>query len=151
MSTADTFSIGTGSDKIELPDSGKLSVRTTAYTHTEADSLPYGKKNAMGSTLRHGIVRSAAADWSRFPVGTIFKIEGDSSVYQIDDYGSALVGTNTIDIYKPTKSAMNAWGVRHVKIQILKWGSFDKSLDILEDRTRYKHVRRMVAGIEDRT
>ena len=35
-------------------------VRTTAYTHTEADSLQYGTKNAYGSDLKFGNkVRSA--------------------------------------------------------------------------------------------
>ena len=67
---------------------------------------------------RYGNVRSAAADWSVYPVGTIFQIEGLPYVYQVDDYGSALVGTNTIDLYKPDKATMNAWGVRNVNIRV---------------------------------
>ena len=44
----------------------------------------------------------------------------------IDDYGTALVGTNTIDLYKPTKLQMKRWGVRNVDIDILEWGSEEK-------------------------
>jgi 3D (Asp-Asp-Asp) domain-containing protein len=144
------FTIGKGSDMLAIPNDGRIRVRTTAYSHTEADSLQYGTKNAAGENLKYGIVRSAAADWSRFPLGTIFKIAGDSAIYQIDDYGSALVGTNTIDIYKPTYSAMQAWGVRHVEIKVLKWGSFDRSADILQDRIRHRHCREMFEDIAAR-
>lgn len=122
-------------------------VRTTAYTHTESDHIIYGARSAVGSQLKYGTVRSAAADWSVFPVGTIFQIEGSSYIYQVDDYGSALVGTNTIDIYQPTKAHMNAWGVRNVNIRVLKWGSRSKSLAILRERQAYDHVRRMVSRI----
>ncbi len=122
-------------------------VRTTAYTHSESDHIIYGARNAVGTQLRYGKVRSAAADWSVFPVGTIFQIEGSPYVYQVDDYGSALVGTNTIDIYQPSKAHMNAWGVRNVNIRVLKWGSFSKSVAILRDRQAYNHVRRMVSRI----
>src|SRR6185503_14205336 len=61
-------------------------VKTTAYSHVEADSLQYGRKNAAGSDLQYGMVRSAAADWSVFPLGTVFKIDGMPYVYQVDDY-----------------------------------------------------------------
>lgn len=124
------------------------SVRTTAYTHSESDHIIYGARTAVGSNLKYGNVRSAAADWSVFPVGTIFKIEGLPYVYQVDDYGSALVGTNTIDLYKPDKATMRAWGVRSVNIRVLKWGSFSKSLSILKPRTAYPHIRKMVSRIE---
>lgn len=122
-------------------------VRTTAYTHSESDHIIYGARSAVGSQLKYGAVRSAAADWSVFPVGTIFQIEGTPYIYQVDDYGSALVGTNTIDIYQPTKAHMNAWGVRNVNIRVLKWGSRSKSLAILRDRQAYGHVRAMVSRI----
>lgn len=123
-------------------------VRTTAYTHTEADHIRYRRKNAIGTTLQYGTTKSAAADWSVYPVGTTFKIEGDPSTYIIDDYGSALVGTKTVDLYKPSKRAMNHWGVRHVKIRILNMGSYEKSLNILKDRMGYWHVRSMVRELQ---
>lgn len=98
-------------------------VRTTAYTHTESDHLQYGRLNAIGTTLRcEPHYTSAAADWSRFPLGTKFKISGEPTVYVIDDCGGALWGTNTIDIYRPSMSAMHAWGTRHVQIEVLHYG-----------------------------
>lgn len=124
------------------------SVRTTAYTHSESDHIIYGARTAVGTPLKYGVVRSAAADWSVYPVGTIFQIEGTPYIYQVDDYGSALVGTNTIDIYQPTKAHMNAWGVRNVNIRVLKWGSFSKSVAILKERQKYGHVRSMVSRIQ---
>ena len=124
------------------------SVRTTAYTHTEADHIKHGTSTAVGTNLKFGKVRSAAADWSVYPVGTVFQIEGSPWVYQIDDYGSALVGTNTIDLYKPNKSEMNQWGVRNVNIKVLRWGSFAESLNIMKPRSKYQHVRKMVERIE---
>ena len=44
----------------------------------------------------------------------------------IDDYGGALVGTNTIDLYKTSRAAMRRWGVRHVDIDIIEWGSKER-------------------------
>jgi len=124
-------------------------VRTTAYTHTEADHIIHGTRTAVGSDLKFGKVRSAAADWSVYPVGTVFQIEGAPYVYQVDDYGSALVGTNTIDLYKPDKDMMNQWGVRNVNIKVLKWGSFAQSLTIMKPRAqKYEHVKKMVQRIE---
>lgn len=81
----------------------------------------------------------------------MFQIQGDSSLYVVDDYGSALVGTRTIDLYKPSHSAMHSWGTRKVTIRVLKWGSFEKSLAILRPRAfKAPHIRRMVASIQAR-
>lgn len=135
---------------LNIPKSGHTRVRTTAYTHTEADHKVYGLKTALGTKLRCGSINSAASDWSRFPVGTTFKIEGDPKLYVIDDYGSALVGTNTIDLYKPCHGTMNAWGAKHVNIKVLKWGSYSKSLKIMRERTHARHVRRMVESLRSR-
>jgi hypothetical protein len=100
--------------------------------------------------LQSGRITSAAADWSRWPVGTLFRIRETGQLYMVDDYGRALAGTNTIDLYKTSRSAMNRWGVRHVTIENLRWGDVDRSLAILRQRTKYKHVRRMIEQIEDR-
>ena len=126
------------------------SVRTTAYTHTEADHIQYGKKSALGSELQSFKMRSAAADWSRWPAGTIFRVQETGEIYRVDDYGWALTGTNTIDLYKPSRSAMNAWGVRRVTIQNIIWGDVDASLAILRGRSKHRHVRRMIEQIQDR-
>jgi hypothetical protein len=91
---------------------------------------------------------SAAADWSRFPLGTRFQIVGTQDRYIIDDYGGALVGTNTIDLYKTSRSAMRLWGVRRVDIDILEWGSKQQSLKVLAPRRKNGLIRRMIVGIE---
>lgn len=123
-------------------------VRTTAYTCSEDDHLIYGSKNAIGSTLRYNDrVRSAAADWSFYPVGTTFRIKGLPYLYVVDDYGSALLGTGTIDIYKPSKDIMNQWGRRNVEITVVQWGSMARSSEILAQRTKYDHCRQMLANI----
>ena len=125
-------------------------VRTTAYTHSESDHLQYGRKSALGSQLQGGSVKSAAADWSRWPAGTTFRIQETGELYQVDDYGWALTGTNTIDLYKSSRAGMNSWGVRRVNIQVLDWGNPDRSLLILRPRSKHKHVQKMIAQLEDR-
>jgi 3D (Asp-Asp-Asp) domain-containing protein len=123
-------------------------VRTTAYTCSEDDHLIYGSKNATGTQLRYtNKVRSAAADWSFYPVGTTFRIKGLPYLYVVDDYGSALTGTGTVDIYKPSKEVMNLWGRRTVELTIVQWGSFTRSADILSQRTGFDHCRKMLANI----
>jgi 3D (Asp-Asp-Asp) domain-containing protein len=124
----------------------RMTVRTTAYTHTE----PGGVKNGIGGRLRfHSEVRSAAADWSWLPVGTRFRVVGQQQEYVIEDYGSALVGRQTIDMYMPNMKMVRAWGVKHVDIEILEWGSKSMSLKLLQDRQRKEHVRRMVAALRE--
>jgi 3D (Asp-Asp-Asp) domain-containing protein len=126
-----------------------LKVRTTAYCHSESDHLVYGQLSAVGRPLRFGMVRSAAADWSRFPVGTRFRVKSEPSVvYEVDDYGSALVGTNTIDIYCPTRRQMDKWGVRQLDIEVVKWGSYEKSAELMRDRVAFSHVRQMLNSIQ---
>jgi 3D (Asp-Asp-Asp) domain-containing protein len=122
-------------------------VRTTAYTHNEGGS---GAKNAIGRRLATGHCKSAASDWSRFPLGTRFRVVSTGQEYIIDDYGGALVGTNKIDLYKPSRAEVRRWGVRSVDIEILQWGSHEESLKVLRPRKRAGIVRRMIAGLEAR-
>jgi 3D (Asp-Asp-Asp) domain-containing protein len=186
-------------------------VRTTAYTHTEADHLAYGNHNALGGHLhaatgairraeytpralpvstdeqsdyrrasytraplerfsleprrttkvvktKHGTKRvvvvtkpqigSAAADWSRWPAGTVFRLLSTGQIYKVDDYGWALAGRNTIDLYMPSRSAMNTWGAREEGIQVLHWGDSNESLRLLQGHQAYRHIRRMVLELE---
>ena len=123
-------------------------VRTTAYTCSEDDHIVYGSKNATGTSLRYSDrVRSAAADWSFYPVGTVFRVKGMSELYVVDDYGSALTGTGTIDMYQPSRELMDKWGRRNVEISVVQWGSFKRSAEILSARTGYGHCRQMLANI----
>ncbi|HXA10505.1 MAG TPA: hypothetical protein VNW28_11020 [Chthoniobacterales bacterium] len=166
-------------------------VRTTAYTHTEADHEAYGNHNAMGGILhaaappfvpraipvasadnrsrRDGyqsiayvspsqsflgdrlsdqIYGSAAADWSRWPAGTIFRVVSTGQLYRVEDYGWALAGRNTIDLYMATPRDMNNWGARPELIQIVQWGDPQESLRRLAPHTKYRHIRRMVLELE---
>lgn len=123
-------------------------VRTTAYTCSEADHIKYGSMNATGTKLQFSDrVRSTAADWSFYPVGTVFRIKGMRQLFIVDDYGSALTGTGTIDIYKPSRSMMNQWGRRNVEITVVRWGSFKRSAEILSARTKHTHCRQMLENI----
>jgi 3D (Asp-Asp-Asp) domain-containing protein len=120
-------------------------VRTTAYTDHEGGS---GARNAMGDYLSGRHVMSAASDWSHFPLGTRFRIAETSEEYVIDDYGNALIGTDTIDLYKPSRAEMKQWGVRYIDIDILQWGSEEESLKVLAPRCKHHCVRQMVAALE---
>lgn len=173
---------------------GFQTVRTTAYTHSEADHIVYGRRNAVGGRLsaasrsyqsastgnqslaaylaprkqkvtkwvrKRGkkrkitvtqmvrpTVGSAAADWSRWPYGTVFRVLSTGQIYKVDDYGWALSGRNTIDLYKSSRREMNAWGVRHEPVQILKWGDELASKRVLAGRAKHKHCRRMLLALE---
>src|SRR5436189_4700450 len=84
----------------------RMTVRTTAYTHTE----PGGRNNAIGTRLHYGGDEySAASDWSWMPLGTRFRMLENGRNYVIEDYGSALVGRQTIDLYMPTRALMRNW------------------------------------------
>src|SRR4051812_36431351 len=121
-----------------------MTVRTTAYTQTE----PGGSNNALGTRLRYGGKEfSAASDWSWMPLGTRFKMIDNGRVYVIEDYGSALVGRQTVDLYVRTRSEMNKWGVRNVEIEILEWGSKAMSLKLLTPRSHNDHVARMCSQL----
>ena len=124
------------------------SVRTTAYTHSESDHLVYGRKSALGTTLRSGAVNSAAADWARWPAGTVFRICSTGELYQVDDYGWALTGRNTIDLYKPSRGAMNAWGLRQERIEVIRWGDAWASYKKMKPAAKYAHVAQMLRDIK---
>ena len=110
--------------------------------------LPPGTATSYPTPPTYG---SAAADWSRWPAGTIFRIESTGQLYRVDDYGWALAGRNTIDLYESTRANMNAWGVRTVPIHVLQWGSREESLRRLRNHQNYKHIRRMVYELEGKT
>ncbi len=126
---------------ISTSPSRHMYVRTTAYHHSE----PGGRVTAVGGYLKP--THSAAADWSWLPAGTRFRIVATGEDYVIEDYGSALVGKYTIDLYKSTRDEMNRWGVRYVEIEILQLGSYPTSLAVLIPRQKYWHVRAMVDGL----
>src|SRR5256885_8109651 len=79
------------------------------------------------------------------------RLQGDwSSDVCSSDLGTALVGTNTIDLYKPSRLEMKRWGARNVDIDILQWGSEEKSLQVLGPRMKHAQVQKMVASLQKR-
>lgn len=191
-----------------LAKSDFQNVRTTAYTHTEADHTQYSNRNALGGKLQAAsrpihraenvaraipvsdsasgrraaaplerfslretrttkivktkrgskrvvvvtkpVIGSAAADWGRWPVGTIFRLLSTGQMYRVEDYGWALAGRNTIDLYMASHRDMNSWGARQEPIQILQWGDREESLQFLQARQNHKHVKRMILELEGR-
>ena len=201
-----------------MPHSEFQSVKTTAYTHTEADHTEYTNHNALGGQLQaasapvrraentRGIpvaslqssdyqqiaytgsrpqpfpledtgttskkskgtkttvrgkkavatktktkvprIGSAAADWARWPAGTTFRILSTGQMYRVDDYGWALSGRNTIDLYMATPREMNSWGARQEPIQVLHWGDPQESLRLLQPHQNSKHIQRMILELE---
>ncbi len=125
-----------------LTSSNAFRIKTTAYT---------GSRNAVGRRLSNSGVVSAASDWSQFPLDTKFRIRETGGTYVIDDYGSALVGTRTIDLCMSGNRSMHAWGVRWVHIDILEWGSPRRSLEVLAPREGNRHVRKMIYALRHQT
>jgi 3D (Asp-Asp-Asp) domain-containing protein len=95
-------------------------------------------------------IGSAAADWSRWPAGTVFRLLSTGQNYRVEDYGWALSGRNTIDLYMANQREMNNWGARQETIEILKWGDSQESLQFLRRHQDYRHIKRMVLELEGR-
>jgi 3D (Asp-Asp-Asp) domain-containing protein len=95
-------------------------------------------------------IGSAAADWSRWPAGTVFRLLSTGQNYRVEDYGWALSGRNTIDLYMANQREMNSWGARHEAIEVLKWGDPQESLQFLRRHQDYRHIKRMVLELEGR-
>jgi hypothetical protein len=66
----------------------------------------------------------------------------------VDDYGSAMVGKDKVDLFKTNYREVYRWGVRNVQLEIIEWGDFEKSLAILKPRSRSRHVKSMVQSLE---
>jgi 3D (Asp-Asp-Asp) domain-containing protein len=122
--------------------------KTTHVTMaTRVTKTTRGSKRAV-AVLRQPRIGSAAADWSRWPQGTTFRLLSTGQIYRVDDYGWALSGRNTIDLYMATSREMNNWGARQEPIQILQWGSPEESLRLLMTHQNHKHIRRMVFELQ---
>jgi 3D (Asp-Asp-Asp) domain-containing protein len=102
----------------------------------------------LANNFSNQIYGSAAADWARWPAGTIFRVISTGQLYRVEDYGWALSGRNTIDLYMATPRDMNGWGVRQELIQVVRWGDPEESLRRLASHTKYRHIKRMVLELE---
>jgi len=103
-----------------------IEMKATSYTASYADT---GKSpgdpgfgiTATGRTVRKGII---AVDPSVIPLGTRVYVEvpgraADYGYAVAADTGGAIKG-NIIDVYLDSSSAVSAWGVKRVKVYILK-------------------------------
>ncbi|MFA7101378.1 MAG: 3D domain-containing protein [Bacilli bacterium] len=64
----------------------------------------------------------------RFPFGTLVRVEGFDTIFEVEDRGGAITG-NDVDIYIPEypdgeKKAFK-WGVQERQVWILRWGKDD--------------------------
>jgi 3D (Asp-Asp-Asp) domain-containing protein len=155
----DVINISSGDAKLEKfsIDKPKKATRvTTTVTTTRVTKttkppvITRGGKRAVAVSSKPPRIGSAAADWSRWPVGTTFRLLSTGQMYRVEDYGWALSGRNTIDLYMSNRSDMNSWGARQEPIQILHWGDAQQSLQILQSHTEHKHIKRMVLELEGR-
>ena len=125
-------------------------VTTTRVTKTTATTTVRGAKRAVAISKSPPRIGSAAADWSRWPMGTTFRLLSTGQMYRVEDYGWALSGRNTIDLYMANQRDMNTWGARQEPIQVLHWGDPQESLQFLRGHQDYKHIKRMVLELEGR-
>jgi len=123
--------------------------RRITRTSKRAAKTPRSVKRAV-AVSRPPQIGSAAADWSRWPAGTVFRLLSTGQSYRVEDYGWALSGRNTIDLYMANQREMNSWGAREETIEILQWGDPQESLQFLRRHQDYKHIKRMVLELEGR-
>ena len=133
-----------------LVEETKTTTRVTTTTTTKRVTKVSRLARRAGAVGRPPKIGSAAADWSRWPMGTTFRLLSTGQMYRVEDYGWALSGRNTIDLYMANRRDMNSWGARQEPIQVLRWGDPQQSLQFLQSHQDYKHIKRMVLELEGR-
>ena len=65
-------------------------------------------------------------------------------------YGIEVPRTLPVNAEMPEKTRleMQRWGVRHVDIDILQWGSEEQSLKVLRPRAKHRCVKRMIVALQ---
>ena len=124
--------------------------KSTTKTTTRVTKTTRGAKRAIAVRKAPPKIGSAAADWGRWPAGTTFRLLSTGQIYRVDDYGWALSGRNTIDLYMANQREMNSWGTREEPIQILHWGDPAESLRLLGPHQSHPHIKRMMLELEGR-
>jgi 3D (Asp-Asp-Asp) domain-containing protein len=144
---------------IPVNESGSYSPPLQRFSMQQRQPVTPGPKRAPRTTraVKRAVVvsrppqiGSAAADWSRWPAGTVFRLLSTGQSYRVEDYGWALSGRNTIDLYMASQREMNSWGAREETIEVLKWGDPQESLQFLRRHQDYRHIKRMVLELEGR-
>jgi 3D (Asp-Asp-Asp) domain-containing protein len=144
---------------IPVDERGSYSPPLQRFSMEERQPITPGPKRAPRTTraVKRAVVvsrplqvGSAAADWSRWPAGTVFRLLSTGQNYRVEDYGWALSGRNTIDLYMANQREMNSWGARQETIEVLRWGDPQESLQFLRRHQDYRHIKRMVLELEGR-
>jgi len=144
---------------IPVDETAETEVRRASYSpHLQPFSMAETRTTTTVRTTRGRsrsssvplIYGSAAADWSRWPAGTVFRLLSTGQIYRVEDYGWALSGRNTIDLYMANQREMNSWGAREETIQVVQWGVAQRSLQFLRSHQNYRNVKRMVLELEGR-
>ncbi len=91
---------------------------------------------ARGTRYQSGSLSSAAADWVRWPAGTLFRVLATGELFEVDDFTDDIVGKNTLLLYKPAAAALANANTHYVTIEIIRWGSFtDSALMLRQQRS----------------
>jgi len=150
--------VGDAPRAVSVDDTGSYSPQLQPFSMEERRTVTRTTKRGTKTTrtVKRAVVvakprvGSAAADWSRWPAGTAFRLLSTGQIYHVDDYDWELAGRHTIDLYMPNQHEMNSWGARQEAIQILQWGDPQESLQFLRRHQDYRHIKRMVLELEGR-
>ena len=94
-----------------------ITVEATAYTGSAEENGGWANMTSTGAVPKEG--RTIAVDPRVIPYGTRVYIPALGGTYVAEDCGGAIKG-NRIDIFMNTSSKCNAWGRRHIEVQILE-------------------------------
>ncbi len=109
----------------------KVNVTSYAGAASEAGSPA---ATARSTRYQSGSISSAAADWARWPAGTLFRVLATGELYEVDDFTDDIVGKNTLLLYKPAAAALSNSGMHYVTIEIIRWGGFPASAALLRQQ-----------------
>jgi len=104
---------------------------------------------ARGTRYRSGAISSAAADWSRWPAGTLFRVLATGDLYEVDDFTDDIVGRNAILLYRPPVARLPDPGSHYMTIEILRWGSPNASASMLK-QNKSSTAKRILAELKAR-
>jgi hypothetical protein len=139
-----------GSNSYEDPLPRTQYQKVNVATYYGAESLPgQPPATARGTRYQKGSISSAAADWSRWPAGTLFRLLATGELYEVDDFTEDVVGKNQILLFKPPLARIPADATHFVTIEVLRWGSPKSSIAILENQ-RSSTSRKILADLKAR-
>mgnify|MGYP001560361355 FL=1 len=97
----------------------ELNATITAYSNDPISiNVPKWRdgKTATGVIAKKGI---CAADWKKYPVGTIMYIP-NYGICEVQDRGSAIKGKKKIDVFVDSYEEAIEWGVQKQPVYVLK-------------------------------